>query len=213
MENLPLKHPEAELEAQTWLENLGCVPHPLIRAARHHLLTTTLIGVAAIVTLLWCVGPRLEQRHPQVDLGNAIIAVGLVAAAVQWHASLEQQAMEKYEREIAAMNDVSGVGSVRGMMKHHYPLQPGEAAPDYGRAAYVYVQLDNLEYALERYMQGLAPAYTTSRAVMTFANRCLSEEFRSRAAKQLPAASYSPVVHRVVKNVIAKFPKSTSSPS
>lgn len=113
--------------------------------------------------------------------------------------------MEKYEREISGGNEVEKRATVREMMKSLYPALSPEERPDYDRSAYVYVELDNLEYALERYEEGLASAYTTSRAVMTFASRCRSREFRQRAELQVVVASYSPVTAKVVSLVIRKF--------
>ena len=83
------------------------------------------------------------------------------------------------------------------MMSDMYPAIK-QAAPDYDRSEYVYLQLDNLEYALERYRDGLASAYTTSRAVMTFAVHCQTQEFRQRVVRQVAVASYSPVTVDVV---------------
>jgi hypothetical protein len=91
------------------------------------------------------------------------------------------------------------------MMASRYPTLSSEAQPNYDRSAYVYEELDNLEYALERYEGGLASAYTTSRAVMTFASRCRSAEFRQRAQLQVVLASYSPVTATVVRSVIGRF--------
>jgi hypothetical protein len=148
---------------------------------------------------------QLKTEHFIGMAGSLILVMSLLLGLYQWHASVEQAAMEKYEREISGGNEVEKRATVREMMKSLYPALSPEERPDYDRSAYVYVELDNLEYALERYEEGLASAYTTSRAVMTFASRCRSREFRQRAELQVVVASYSPVTAKVVSLVIRKF--------
>jgi hypothetical protein len=123
----------------------------------------------------------------------------------KWHTSLEQDAMKQYEQEIAEGNKAEVV-AVREMMAHLYKEISESIPRDYQKSHYVYVQLDNLEYALERYLQGIASAYTTARAVMTFASRCVSPEFLERCHHQVADASYSPVVHRVVQRLVRPGP-------
>lgn len=170
-----------------------------------------LIAVVLIVVSLW-IGPLLGNRNPELGTNNLIVAIGnlIVAMSIllgisKWHTSLEQDAMKQYEGEIAEGNVAGTPDAVRAMMKHLYQPPDGESQ-NYDKSRYVYVQLDNLEYALERYMQGFASAYTTSRAVMTFASRCVSKEFGCRALRQVTDASYSQVVTRVVKAVVSRVP-------
>lgn len=201
-----LIHPTSEFDAQNFLETCGCVRTSIPTVTRRLPVLAFLVLAAVVVSAAWWAGPTLAERKLQLDVGNLVIALGLVMAAIQWRASLEQQAMEKYEREIAAGNETADESEgIHEMMAHHYPPLSGEAKPDYARARYVYLQLDNLEYALERYMEGLASAYTTARAVMTFENRCVSPEFRLRARSQVRAASYSPIVIKTVDSVLATF--------
>lgn len=198
-----LRHPENDFEAQALLERLQCTPPPLAKLTRGLQPLLLIVLVVVAIAFAFAAGPALAARNLQLDVGNLIIAVGLIIGVSQWKASLEQQAIKDYEAGIATTNAVDS--KVCGMMAHHYPKLPAETAPNYDCARYVYVQLDNLEYAVERYMQGLATAYTTARAVMTFENRCQSPEFRERTRLQLPAASYSPVVERVVGHVLESF--------
>jgi hypothetical protein len=157
------------------------------------------VAIATAIAL----GPTLRKRNVALDIGNLLIAAGLLVAAWQWQASVEQKALEQYAGEVLAMNTAESDDphdEIHVMMQHLYRTIPGEKEANITKIHYVYVQLDNLEYALERYMQGLASAYTTVRAVKTFDSRCESSEFRVRAGKQL-TAFYSPVVGRVVSTL------------
>jgi hypothetical protein len=133
-----------------------------------------------------------------------LTAAGLVLTASQWHASLEQEAMKKYESEIATANKAEEPASVRKMMSRLYA--GAQTDGDFEKIEYVYVELDNLEFALERYRLGFASAYTTSRAVMTFLNRCETPEFRTLAWQQVRLASYTPVVVEAVRRMLLRFP-------
>jgi len=201
-----VKHPESETAAQQMLEGLGCSQSHATVASRRLLPVTLLLFSACVISAALWFGPWLEERKLQLDIGNLVIAIGLTAAVVQWRAAIDQQSMEKYEGEIATSNEfVAKNIEVLGMMVHHYPILAGEVTPDYARCRYVYVHLDNLEYALERYLYGLASAYATARAVMTFENCCESLEFRQRVQMQITAASYSPVVQGVVEHLLRPF--------
>jgi hypothetical protein len=207
----PLEHPTSESAAKRLLFDLGCSPPWSTRAA--NFLSQPLIFLPLVILLLvvaFWVGMKLAKRSLQVDFGNVAVAVGLLVTGIalvfttwQWRASIEQEAMKKYETEIAAANVIEKSPAVRSMMA---PLYPIHAVDDYERIQYVYLELDNLEYALERYTQGFSSAYNTSRAVMTFASRCKSPDFRARAFQQVRLASYSPIVVRVVTEVLKHRP-------
>src|SRR5229473_1533790 len=194
---------DSEGEAKAALAALGCSPWLLPSLARRWQLTIFLLLVLLVMLIAIRIGPLLAKRKLQLDVGNLILAVGLLVAASQWQASIEQQAMEKYEHEVASLNESEGHDeseTIHTMMAHLYRRLPGETTPNYENIHYVYLRLDDLEYALERYTQGLSSAYTTVRAVKTFQSRCESPEFRTRVKYQL-SDSYPQVVSRVVNRL------------
>lgn len=191
---------DSEGEAKAALAALGCSPWLLPSLARRWQLTIFLPLVLLVMLIAIRIGPLLEKRKLQLNVGNLILAVGLLVTVSQWQASIEQQAMEKYEHEVASLNESEGHDeseTIHTMMAHLYRKLPGETEPNYENIHYVYNRLDSLEYALERYTQGLSSAYTTVRAVKTFESRCESPEFRTRVGYQL-SDSYPQVVSRVV---------------
>jgi hypothetical protein len=206
------KAPKSEAAAKRFLKLLGCSPPLRNRVNRQVFQPAVFLSIAVvlIVAALW-LGPMLSQRTPKLEtytlivaIGNLIIAMSILLGISKWHTSLEQDAMKQYESEIAEGSKAEADESVIEMMKHLYRPVSQSIPRDYKKSHYVYVQLDNLEYALERYMQGIASAYTTARAVMTFASRCGSPEFRDRARQQVVDASYSPVVLEVVDSIVGK---------
>jgi hypothetical protein len=191
---------DSEGEATAALDALGCSPWLLPSLARRSQLAIFLVLVLVVIAVAIWLGPLLQRRQLQLDVGSLILAVGFLVAASQWQASIEQQAMEKYEHEVASLNESEGHDeseTIHTMMAHLYRKIPGETEPNYENIHYVYLRLDDLEYALERYTQGLSSAYTTVRSVKTFQSRCESPEFRTRVNYQL-SDSYPQVVRRVV---------------
>jgi hypothetical protein len=228
-----LLHADSESEARDALDALGCTPFVLAGLTRRsQLLTFLLLTTIAVCVAMW-LGPKFDRRKLQFDVANLILGVGLLVAAWQWEAAVEQRAMEQYVKEIDSLNNVENAETLSGtdeatqvaskvtvskntafdaihaMMKHLYPKTHYDQQVDMAAIAkmhYVYIQLDNLEYAVERYRQGFASAYTTVRAVKTFQSRCGvgsslgSPEFRARVKAQL-SDSYPQVVRRVVSNL------------
>jgi hypothetical protein len=207
-----LTHPTSEADAKALLERLGCRLAPRTRAEGAHLIAFAALSVVLLALAVWA-APRLTRRNVNVDLGSLILSLTLLLALYQWRAASQREALENeqkatqaYESEVAAMNKAATESAtVREMMRALYPQLPVEPTPNYERVQYVYLELDNLEYALERYTQGFASAYTTARAVMTFESRCTTDEFRQRAKQQVIIGSYSPVVRCVVQAILARF--------
>jgi hypothetical protein len=127
------------------------------------------------------------------------VAASVLLAAFQWHASLEQDAMQRFEAEISNANTAETSPAVASMLPDFYK----GCEPNYPQERFVYIHLDNLEYALERYREGFASATTTARAIMTFAVHCREENFRDRAREQM--LGYSPLVRRVAGAVIDRI--------
>jgi hypothetical protein len=207
-------YPVSETQARTFLTTLGCSQSWVLRVNSYLSHPPIFLGIALVLIVASLLAaPLLARISRQIDVSHVVVAVGLMLTATglvlnasQWHASLEQEAMRKYESEIAVANKAEEPEPVRKMMSHLY--LGATTAGDVEKIEYVYVELDNLEYALERYTHGFASAYTTSRAVMTFLNRCESPEFRTLARRQVEVASYSPVVVEAVRRIVQRFPPS-----
>ncbi|MFH1674447.1 MAG: hypothetical protein ABIF87_13605 [Pseudomonadota bacterium] len=58
---------------------------------------------------------------------------------------------------------------------------------EWQRRMYVFMELDNLQYALEKYRLGYSSAYQAMRVVDVFSARCKSEAFLSMAQKLVSA--------------------------
>lgn len=196
----PLDYPSSESESREMLAELGCTPEGFAVVTRRLFNPLVVLGLVMSVAIAALVGrSALAKRNIQLNLGNALLAVTLRLAVFQWHASQEQDAMQRYEVEITNANTAESLPGVEKMLGRFYS---GKTREDNEQIRYVYIHIDNLEYALERYRQGFASATTTARAVMTFAGHCEQPEFFQRAQQQVPG--YPQFVRVVVMSVLKR---------
>ena len=220
-----MRPPGTEREARRLLRRLGCRRAAWART-RQRWFVLLLLSFAAFAVTSLLVRQRLDTKSP-LELG-AVVALGAaVFTIIQWRSGLEQKSTESYEKEIedAAAKSTKSWQAVMRLLPCHYPklANPEVARPEGGRrgqviaesrrkrqlerlfqeTAYVYLTLDHLEFALERYELGFVSGYTASREVMTFRSKLDSVRFRERTKECVRAASYSAVVHRVVERLIA----------
>lgn len=183
------------------LEELGFQQESMAVVTRfffHPFAFLVLVIILTVVALL--IDLRLAKKDMQLNVGARVLAVSVLLAVFQWHASLEQDAMQRYEVEISNANSAEISDEVARMLPNLYPASD---PCEYPRIRFVYIHLDNLEYSLERYREGFASALTTSRAVMTFVEHCREQEFRRRVQYQV--RGYSPLVRRVVSAVLSRM--------
>lgn len=198
--NSRFSYPASESEAKQMLAELGCEPQGVAVVTRLLFNPFVVLGIVLAVATATLLGhAALAKRNIQLNLGNALLAVTLLLAVFQWHASLEQEAMQRYEAEITNANAAESLPSVERLLGRFYSGKTQEANE---QIRYVYIHLDNLEYALERYRQGFASASTTARAVMTFAGHCEQPEFLVYARQQVKG--YPQFVQTVVTSLLTK---------
>ena len=201
---LKLDYHDSEDESKRMLAELGFKRNTMAVVIRWFFNPLTFIVVAALLTAAALAGDWFLAKRDKplnLNLGNRVLAVSVLLAVFQWNASLEQDAMQRYESEIANANAAEGSEAVAAMLPDLYRSNPGEEPKaSHEKTRYVYVHLDNLEYAVERYRQGFASASTTERAVMTFVAHCKECDFRKRAREQV--RGYSKDVQAVVTAVV-----------
>lgn len=196
-----LAYHDSESESKRMLKDLGFKQNAMAVVTRWFFDPFNFALIVVLFTAAALLGDYLlAKRKIKLDLGNRLLAVSALLAVFQWHASLEQDAMQRYEAEIATANAAETSKAVVTMLPNLYK---GECPEDPERNRFVYIHLDNLEYAVERYRFGFASASTTERAVMTFVAHCQEETFRDKARQQVEG--YSPDVQVIVEAVIKRI--------
>jgi hypothetical protein len=194
-----LAYSDTEWSAHWFLKELGCEQGFMAFVTRLFFHPVGFILLVSIITLAPLLRNFRLPRRKQLHLSTGIVAASVLLAAFQWHASLEQDAMQRFEGEISNANTAETSPAVASMLPDLYK----GCEPDYAQERFVYIHLDNLEYALERYREGFASATTTARAIMTFAVHCRESVFRNYASEQM--MGYSPLVKRVAGAIIYRI--------
>lgn len=118
----------------------------------------------------------------------------------QWRAARNELSMERYyERLDLADRRLDNWPSARDMVKHFWPTAIDQAS--YECSMYVYVELDNLEYVIEKYKLGYISPEQALRGLRTFQSRCISTEFRELAQEYVKLAGYQSTTEEIVNNV------------
>ena len=169
-------------------------------------------GVVAVLTLT-SVALALLRVMPAANAQGdtnpfALVTVGAAIAGAllayqQWWAARTEVAFDKfYERLNYANQRFMEWPAARAMMIR--------TAPGDEREMYVYTELDNLEYAVEKYRIGFMGPDTALRAVHTFEYRCKEPRFACRAKKvinhhlELERTDYSQHTCDVAKKVFER---------
>ncbi|HEV7428799.1 MAG TPA: hypothetical protein VGQ46_20800 [Thermoanaerobaculia bacterium] len=190
---------DSEGDAKQLLAELGFKRNPMAVITRAFFNPITFVVIVALLTIVALAADyTLAKKHNmQLNVGTRVLAISVLLAVFQWHSSLEQDAMQRYEAEVTNANAAEASEAVAKMLP---TLYLGQSPDEHAQSRYVYIHLDNLEYAIERYRHGFASATTTERAVMTFAVHCKEPVFSRLAQQQVNG--YSNDVHAVVKAVV-----------
>jgi hypothetical protein len=136
------------------------------------------------------------------QLASMILAGGAFLVGLQqWKLSRAELAFDKfYERLDIVNHRLDEWPSARKMVNQFWGDIDGDE--EYQKRMYVYVEIDNLEYATQKYKMRFMGVEDVYREVTLFQSRCVSEEFRSYALSQVDIAGYRKdtrdIVHRII---------------
>jgi hypothetical protein len=156
-------------------------------------------------------GAVVASRTSIAD-GFGAAAAGLAIVAVwfgyhQWRTARFEISMDQYYARLAATDAlVDRWPGAHSMLRHFWS---DLERTTFERENYVYVELDNLEYAIAKYQLGYMHADHALRAVRTFSSRCASPEFRGLLRAQvdrLEAAGYQSATTTAVRKILAHGP-------
>jgi hypothetical protein len=168
-------------------------------------LSISLVGLAAVVSGV--TAHFLGLNGPQT--ATTTIAFGaFMLGYFQWLAARRENSMDKYyERLELADRRLNEWPAARSLFRSAPDGQDEttEALTLYHRTMYAYYELDNLEYAIEKYKLGYISADIALRALRTFQSRCAAEDFRSLARACVVTAGYQPSTAKTVSNVCREF--------
>jgi hypothetical protein len=168
-----------------------------------HLGTIALLAVP-VVGILLGIALHGSYRGVEVKAPDVVLAAVSLGALLigywQWGKARHETSMDNYyaRLNIANCRQDGEQTRVRDMMKPSHP-ELAEEPPEI--MMYVYAELDNLEYVVEKYRLGYMNAEQACRGLRTFQLRCWSPRFRRITHHRVHSGDYNPETADVVERV------------
>ena len=165
----------------------------------------TLGAVIAIITVSITAQCLFSVLEP--NMAVVLITIGgLVLACQQWLDARREESLEKFYERLEVTNQLLDSWKAARRFAGPWPstnrLHKKDAEQEYQCARYVYRELDNLEYAVEKYRLGYMKAEHAHRCLRTFYARCQYPEFRKLALQCVKDNyGYSCNISKVVEQV------------
>jgi len=138
------------------------------------------------------------KKEDYFGLASTIIAIGGAAVAYeQWIEMKKDSSLDKYYERLNLTNEgFYRWDKTREMFPHFWEVE--DNIP-YEWVMYVYLELDNLEYAITKYQDGSMGPEIVFRSLVTFISRCQSKNFLRLAESFVEKSiGYSPATKAVV---------------
>jgi len=142
-------------------------------------------GVVVAAALTWLALGRMQApgQPGGAEVATAVLGLGaFLVAFQQWRAARKEATLEKYYERLDVANRRKEV--LDGV--DHFDM-------------YVFAELDNLEYVIEKYKLGYISPEQAFRGLRAFRSRCEHPDFRERALRWVGRAGYMEDTEGVVR--------------
>ena len=157
-----------------------------------------------IIFISLIIGIFVHYKVSKIDPANASILIMTIGAFMlglqQWRLNKHEISLEKFYDRLDIVNRrLDEWTAARSLVRQFWT--EGDTEECYEKAMYVYVEIDNLEYVIEKYLKGYMETKDALRGVTTFKSRCVSEEFRKLVCKQVSLAGYKSTTIEIVHKI------------
>jgi hypothetical protein len=164
-----------------------------------------LLAVAILSVLAGWEAQAFATGLNGVQVASGILAIGAILIGYQqWQTVRIELSIDKfYERLTLSNRRLDDSVAARNMLRSS-PLDTVEEQEErnrYERAMYVYAELDNLEYVIEKYYRGLMDPGVALRSLHLFRGRCEYANFRGAALYLASVASYNESTLHLVRRL------------
>lgn len=214
---LHLKSDRKRREVLTKFGFSPCVPQRL-----ESIIVSVLAPFAALSLAVWVWLQRSSLDIPgSANAATALAALGAFFFGYrQWRSSRYEKSMEDfYSRLNLANQRRENTELVCRLLRHTWELKGVREAPpslcecdDHQWSMYVYAELDNLEYVVEKYNLGYMQPRHALRGLRTFYERCLRQCFRDRAWRCVRFYAYNDSTIQVVEKVCQHIEERRTQP-
>ena len=170
--------------------------HPVVVAA-------AIVGVAGTAALVSLSAAGALQVEVASQGTAAILTVGALGFGVwQWRLATAEKSLDTLyaridlanQRRLDAQGRLRESGERRG---RELSEDEGDLFFDY----FVFTEIDNLEYATQKYVLGLLRPAVADRAVTLFEERCRKDDFRERAKELVKEGTYFDLTRKLVPKI------------
>jgi hypothetical protein len=160
------------------------------------------VCIVALTVVL--IGQFTDHSEGGARLATIVLAVGAyILSYQQWRAARNEISLDKfYERLDKADQRLENWPNARSMLRHFWGEETNEEW--YQKLNYMYVELDNLEYVIEKYKLGYIHPEQALRGLRTFRSRSMAPQFREllmESINELEDAGYQRTTVEVVLRV------------
>ena len=175
--------------------------------AGHGLWADSRVWVALLVALLSIALVRADARSPQPQITFedyitfAIGAGAFLIALLEWYSARRQESLERFYDRL----DLSNSRLEKIIEFEYEDKDPYTSKVEGGLSVFdmwVFTELDNLEYVLDKYQNGFLASVHADRALRTFIARCRNDPaFNARALELSQNSSYQTMTTEMVERI------------
>jgi hypothetical protein len=149
------------------------------------------------------------QKLNGIQVATAVVALGaFILGYQQWRSARFETSIDKfYERLEASNKRLQEWATAREL------LGAVDDQQSFQQSMYVFSEIDNLEYVVQKYKYGYMSAEQARRGVKTFKARCKHDKFRERARSCIKLGGYTEETEGIFNNVCEEIDRENASPS
>ena len=189
MSQIPRKSPSEELKDYGLNRGIAIRRRPWIY-----------VGLIVLAALALGVLTHLyldTQKLNGIQVATAVVALGaFILGYQQWRSARFETSIDKFYERLEASNrklhEWTTARELIGALDNQLNFQ---------QSMYVFSEIDNLEYVIQKYKYGYMSTDQALRGVKTFKSRCIHDKFRERAQSCLEMGGYNPETIEVFVNV------------
>jgi len=184
------QNPRAQLKAYGVSRGIGVRRRPW--------LFVLLIGFLAVLSgFLYEKFRSTASAMDGSKVATAVVALGaLILGYQQWRYMRFETSIEKFFEKLETINKrLVESDTLRDL------LDAVDEKANYQQSMYVFAEIDNLDYVMQKYQYGFMSSEQALRGVRTFRARCVHRKFRDRAAGCLEVGGYGNEIKEVFRRI------------
>lgn len=205
---MPDRRPKSDAEfAASVLRDAGGAHPPFLTRLRlrspNLILVFLAVGVVGLSFNWLNFLPGDETEDKLRTIASVVTAFAFGIGLKQWYAARHESSLDKYYDRLNLANTRFDQAITS---RHKSPADSAEARAHY-YTMFVFSEIDNLEYIIEKHCLGYVNPSLVGRALKHFQQRCKDDEFRASVTEWVNRGGYSERTRRVAEHLVSKAEK------